>query len=200
MLASDAQSGVEGVQTNCRYHYATFDSAPSFSLLNDVEVRTRRDAKWQRRSRSTSRRAEIRAWDCPFVNFVLEDCSSRSLLLRVGRVSVTIRRFVRSYIRIPQLDRNQLERHITFMGRMDARFHGLLIEKGTRALLLFSYWLALISKVDQWWIVGRARHECVAIFRFLRNDPDPRLRVLLEFPANTYGIDLETGGCIKPNF
>jgi hypothetical protein len=89
---------------------------------------------------------------------------------------------------------------ITFMGRMDARFHGLLIKKDTRALLLFSYWLALISKVDQWWIVGRAKHECVAICRFLRNDPDPRLRALLEFPANTCGIDLETGGCIKPNF
>ena len=89
---------------------------------------------------------------------------------------------------------------ITFMGRMDARFHGLLIEKDTRALLLFSYWLALILKVGQWWIVGRARHECVAICRFLRKDPDPRLRALLEFPANICGIDLETDGCIKPNF
>jgi hypothetical protein len=34
---------------------------------------------------------------------------------------------------------------ITFMGRMDARFHGLLIEEDTRALLLFSYWLAPIK-------------------------------------------------------
>jgi hypothetical protein len=31
-------------------------------------------------------------------------------LLRIGRVSVAIRRFVRSYIRIPQLDRDQLYR------------------------------------------------------------------------------------------
>jgi len=33
------------------------------------------------------------------------------LLLQVGRVSVAIRTFVRSYIRTPQLDRNQLDRH-----------------------------------------------------------------------------------------
>jgi hypothetical protein len=32
-------------------------------------------------------------------------------MLRIGRVSVAIRRFVRSYTRIPQLDRNQLERY-----------------------------------------------------------------------------------------
>jgi hypothetical protein len=83
---------------------------------------------------------------------------------------------------------------------MDARFHGLLIEKDARAPLLFSYWLALMSKVDQWWIVGRASHESVAICRFLRTDPDPRLRALLEFPANTCRVDLETGGCIKPDF
>ena len=86
------------------------------------------------------------------------------------------------------------------MGRIDAHFHGLLIEKDTRALLLFSYWLALMSKVEQWWIVGRARHECVAICRFLRNDSDTRLRALLEFPINMCRIDLDTGGHIKPNF
>jgi hypothetical protein len=88
---------------------------------------------------------------------------------------------------------------ITFMGRMDARFHGLLIEKDTGALLLFSYWLALMSKAEQWWIVGRVRNECVAICRFLRNDSDPRLRALLEFPVNTCEIDLDTGGRINPN-
>src|SRR5271155_5669038 len=49
---SDAQSGVEEVQARCRYRYS-YDSAPSPSLLNDVEFRTRRDAKWQGRSRST---------------------------------------------------------------------------------------------------------------------------------------------------
>ena len=86
------------------------------------------------------------------------------------------------------------------MGRMDARFHGLLIEKDARALLLFSYWLALMSKVEQWWIVGRVRNECVAICRFLTNDSDPRLRALLEFPVNMCEIDLDMGGRIKPNF
>src|SRR5947209_8392409 len=89
---------------------------------------------------------------------------------------------------------------ITVMGRMDACCHGSLIEKDTRALLLFSYWLALMSKVKQWWIVGRARHECVAICRFSENDYDLRLRALLEFPVNTCEIDLATGGRIKPNF
>ena len=53
------------------------------------------------------------------VRHVVTYFSGAFKVLRVGRAPVTIRRFVRSYIRmlvhayirIPQLDRNQLERH-----------------------------------------------------------------------------------------
>lgn len=70
---------------------------------------------------------------------------------------------------------------ITFMGRMGLQFHALLIEREARALLILAYWLALMSKIPQWWIVGRAKHECAAIGTLLRNHPDPRLLALLEF-------------------
>lgn len=37
-----------------------------------------------------------------------------------------------------------------------------------------------MSRIPQWWIVGRARRESGAIRAFLRNHPDPRLEALLE--------------------
>ena len=83
---------------------------------------------------------------------------------------------------------------ITFMGRMGLQFNALLIEKDARALLLLSYWLALMSRVDQWWIVGRARHECAAICHLLRRDPDPRIQPLLDFPEITCGIGMKKNG------
>ncbi len=73
---------------------------------------------------------------------------------------------------------------ITFMGRIPIEFQHLLKEKDARALLILAYWLALMSRIDQWWIVGRARSECQAICTFLWDKSDERIRGLLRFPMD----------------
>ena len=89
---------------------------------------------------------------------------------------------------------------ITFMGRMGVQFRGLLVEKDPPALLLLSYWLALMSRVEQWWIVGRARHECTAICNYLRRQPDSRIWPLLHFPESLCRIGLRKNGDSNTNF
>lgn len=83
---------------------------------------------------------------------------------------------------------------------MGLQFHTLLVEKEPRALLILAYWLALMSRIPQWWIVGRSRHECAAICAFLRSHPDPRLRALLEVPERICLDSLNKDRYSKPSF
>jgi len=53
---------------------------------------------------------------------------------------------------------------------------------------LLVHWLALMSEIQQWWISGRSRLECIAITTFLMHERDERVRKLLVYPAKTVGI------------
>ena len=77
---------------------------------------------------------------------------------------------------------------ITFMGRISIEFQLLLRQKDARACLILAYWLAMMAQVNQWWIVGRAKSECMAICTYLRDEPDARIRTLLEFPTGLCGL------------
>lgn len=79
---------------------------------------------------------------------------------------------------------------ITFMGRLTPAFKQLLLDKDARALLILSYWFALMCRVDLWWIHRRVKSECIAICMVLQGHPDHRIRHLLQFPAQACGYKM----------
>lgn len=75
-----------------------------------------------------------------------------------------------------------------FMGRLLPDFVNLLAAKEPRALLILSYWLALMcTSVDEWWVGPRVRLECQAICMYLEACGDGRIIELLDFPARACG-------------
>jgi hypothetical protein len=52
---------------------------------------------------------------------------------------------------------------------------------------MLCYWCALLSQIDQWWIVDSAAVECLRLCKFLDAIPDQRIRTLLSFPAGKCG-------------
>lgn len=70
-----------------------------------------------------------------------------------------------------------------FLGRTWPDLKPLLLKKDAKALLLLSYWLALLRQVDQWWLRTRARTACAAIVAYLRSSENAEIRALLHFPA-----------------
>lgn len=79
---------------------------------------------------------------------------------------------------------------IAFMGRIAPAFTRLLLAKDARALLIISYWFALMCSVDLWWVHGRVQSECVAICMVLEGHPDNRIRQLLRYPASVCGYTI----------
>jgi hypothetical protein len=92
------------------------------------------------------------------------------------------------FLRQLSLDMNSFNKLVNFVGRLDYRYHRLLIRRDKRALLILAHWLALMCEIQQWWISGRSKIECLAITTFLMHDPDIRIRKLLEYPASITGI------------
>ncbi|KAK2766659.1 hypothetical protein FQN54_005971 [Arachnomyces sp. PD_36] len=76
---------------------------------------------------------------------------------------------------------------ITFMGRLLPDFMALLRKKDPRALLILSYWLALLCNTSHIWVASRGLKECRAICMYLEDSEDPRIVKLLELPANACG-------------
>ncbi|KAE8332178.1 hypothetical protein BDV39DRAFT_189282 [Aspergillus sergii] len=75
-----------------------------------------------------------------------------------------------------------------FMGRLLPDFVNLLAAKEPRALLIMSYWLALMrTSVDEWWVGPRVTLECRAICMYLEACGDRRIIELLDFPARSCG-------------
>lgn len=72
---------------------------------------------------------------------------------------------------------------IYFLKMLSGSYGRLLEEKDPRALLILSYWFAMLCKIDQWWIQDRVRLECKAVCMYLENNDDPRIINLLRFPA-----------------
>lgn len=85
---------------------------------------------------------------------------------------------------------NRFNKLVTFVATIEGQYLALLLKRDKRALLILVHWLALMSEIQQWWISGRVRAECVAITTFLMHDRDERMRRLLVFPARTVGLRL----------
>lgn len=84
-----------------------------------------------------------------------------------------------------------VSRYVTFMGRILPDFMDLIRKKEPRALLIVSYWLALMCNTSHLWLAGRSLKETKAICMFLEDSEDPRILKLLEFPANACGYLLK---------
>ncbi|KAL4871369.1 hypothetical protein BDV12DRAFT_194434 [Aspergillus spectabilis] len=79
----------------------------------------------------------------------------------------------------------------TFMGRLLPDYYERLIVKDPPALMILSWWLAIMLGVDLWWVNARARSECAAICMYLEESFDPVSLRLLEFPAQACGYLLQ---------
>ena len=85
---------------------------------------------------------------------------------------------------------NNFTKLIAYSGRTWHYFRPLLLGKDPRALLLLSHWFALMRQIDQWWIITRARTECLAIVNYLCQLRDPKIVALLPFPASFGQADI----------
>ena len=79
---------------------------------------------------------------------------------------------------------------IAFGGRTFSLLRPLLKRRDAKALLLLSYWFALVRQVDQWWLNVRATSSCLAIVTYLVTISDPKINALLSFPASCGQADL----------
>jgi hypothetical protein len=78
-------------------------------------------------------------------------------------------------------------KYTTFMGRLLPSFWAQLAKKDPPALIILSWWLAMLDSCKCWWAETRVRSECAAICMYLENSEDPRILRLLEFPAEVCG-------------
>ncbi|GAB1193207.1 hypothetical protein APSETT444_002410 [Aspergillus pseudonomiae] len=81
--------------------------------------------------------------------------------------------------------------YTNYMGRLLPDYYDQLLKKDPPALIILSWWLAMIVNLDVWWMETRARSECVAICMYLEESDDPRILSLLEFPAQACGYLLK---------
>lgn len=81
---------------------------------------------------------------------------------------------------------NQFSKLVTFMKVFTRPFLAVLEDKRPAALLLLLYWLTLMRECRQWWIVGRAESEALAIMAYLRGERDDRVQRLLRFPIRMF--------------
>ncbi len=79
----------------------------------------------------------------------------------------------------------------TFIGRLLPPYYERLIAKDPPALIILSWWLVLMQKVNLWWVQNRAKSECAAICMYLEGSCDPLVLQLLEFPAEACGYLLQ---------
>lgn len=85
-----------------------------------------------------------------------------------------------------KVDAENMNKIFAFGGRMHKTFRPLVVEKDTRALLLLSWWLALLRQVDEWWVKAWARASCHSVVTHLSSLHDSRIQALLVYPA-TFG-------------
>uniref|UniRef100_A0A093V207 Sterol regulatory element-binding protein ECM22 n=1 Tax=Talaromyces marneffei PM1 TaxID=1077442 RepID=A0A093V207_TALMA len=80
---------------------------------------------------------------------------------------------------------------VSWMGQIRPEFITLLRAKDERALLIFSWWMALMCALSsfQVWIYGRIIPECKAICQYLEStSTDPHILRLMEWPARACGF------------
>lgn len=72
----------------------------------------------------------------------------------------------------------------SFSGRLWARLDPLVKVRDSRALLILSWWFALLRQIDQWWVKEKAMQACMAIVHRLSTSQEPLVQRLLEYPAS----------------
>lgn len=78
-------------------------------------------------------------------------------------------------------------RFMVFIGKLPDKFIQLVLQRDLRAMLLMTYWFALICRIDQWWIVRSAILKCREFCASLHKVADLQIRALLKFPASRCG-------------
>lgn len=78
---------------------------------------------------------------------------------------------------------HNFNRLFAYCGRTWENYKPLLTRRDARALLLISYWFALLRQIDQWWLTTRAKSECLAIVSYLHDLYMPDIDALLPYPA-----------------
>ena len=79
-------------------------------------------------------------------------------------------------------DNQEFARLISFPSRLTPDFNKLIYVQDTGALLILTYWFALMRRVPYWWAISRARHECQILCQRLQNHSDAKVRAALRFP------------------
>lgn len=78
-------------------------------------------------------------------------------------------------------------RFMAFIGKLPGEFIQLVLKRDPRAMLIMTYWFALICRIDQWWIVHSATPKCREFCASLDKVADLQIRALLKFPAGRCG-------------
>ncbi len=84
-------------------------------------------------------------------------------------------------------DNSAFLQHMQLVDGMSPQFVRLLNTLDTRALMLLSYWLALLCAKDCWWSLVRAKNDCWAICEHLEQQGDELLWKYMDFPAEACG-------------
>ncbi|KIW12660.1 hypothetical protein PV08_09938 [Exophiala spinifera] len=99
----------------------------------------------------------------------------------------TLRRLCR-LVAIDPEDELALLQYVQFVEGISSQFLHLLNSLDTRALLLVSYWLALLCAKDCWWTRARALNDCRAICEQIEQAADKSLWwKYVDFPAAACG-------------
>lgn len=76
-----------------------------------------------------------------------------------------------------------LLQYMQFVEGLSSHFVSLLNALDIRALMLLSYWLALLCAKECWWSRLRATNDCWAICKHLEHHGDEKLWKYMDFPA-----------------
>ena len=89
-------------------------------------------------------------------------------------------------------DNQEFARLISFPSRLSPDFNKLVYLQDSGALLILTYWFALMQRVPYWWCMGRTRHECQVLCQRLRRHSDAKVRAALRFP-----LEASKNLCVK---
>lgn len=84
-------------------------------------------------------------------------------------------------------DELAVHQYMQFVEELPSRFIALLNTLDTRALVLLSYWLALLCAQGCWWSQERARIDCLAICEHLEIYASKSIWLCMDFPAAACG-------------
>ncbi|KAE9365854.1 hypothetical protein N431DRAFT_352320 [Stipitochalara longipes BDJ] len=87
-----------------------------------------------------------------------------------------------------EIGQDEVGMFMSFIGRLSQSFVELLDRNDSKAMMIICYWCALLSQINQWWIVASATSECLRLCKLLHAIPDPEIQDLLQFPASKCGF------------